>query len=54
MASFYRQLRKPEDGTDNCLVNVIPIGDELIVATETDYVHQINSKTLDSIKRVIL
>ena len=52
MASFYQQLRKPGGGTDNCVVNVIPIGDELIAATETDYVHQIDSKTLDSVKRV--
>ena len=53
MSSLYQKLRNPgEGGTDNCVVNVIPIGDELIAATETDYVHQIDSKTLDSVKRV--
>ena len=53
MFSFYRTLRDPlADATDNCVVNVIPIGDELVAVTETDYVHQIDSKTLDSTRRV--
>ena len=52
MASFFQKLRNPGDGTDNCVVNVIPIGDELIASTETDYVHQIDSETLDSVQRV--
>ena len=53
MFSYYQKLRDPSvDGTDNCVVNVIPIGDELVAATEADYVHQIDSKTLDSKRRV--
>ena len=55
MFSFFQKLRNPGgEMTDNCVVNVIPVGDELIAATETDYVHQIDSKTLDSVKRVKL
>ena len=50
---MFQQLRNPEEGmTDNCVVNVIPIGDVLIAATEGNYVHQIDSKTLDSVKKV--
>lgn len=53
MLSFYQKLRDPlVDATDNCVVNVIPIGDELVAVTETDYIHQIDSKTLDSTIRV--
>ena len=53
MFSMYRKLRNPGEGlTDNCVVNVIPIGDELIAASEVDYVHQINPRTLDSVQRV--
>ena len=53
MFSLFQQLRNPEEGmTDNCVVNVIPIGDVLIAATEGNYVHQIDSKTLDSVKKV--
>ena len=53
MSSKYRQLRNPGEGmTDNCLVNIIPIGHELIAATEADYVHQIDSKTLNSVEKV--
>ena len=50
---MYQALRDPSSSfSDNCAVNVIPIGDELIAATETDYVHQISSETLDSVQRV--
>ena len=53
MFSVYQKLRDPvADLSDNCAVSVIPIGDELIAASEGDYVHQIDSKTLDSIKKV--
>ena len=53
MFSVYQKLRDPSGSmTDNCLVNVIPIGDKLIAATEVDYVHEISSKTLDSVGRV--
>ena len=54
MSSLYQQLCNPSGGdmTDNCAINITPIGDELIAVTEGDYVHQIDSKTLDSVKRV--
>ena len=54
MFSIYQKIRDPHsiEMTDNCMVNVIPIGEELIAATETDFVHQFDRKTLESTKRV--
>ena len=37
--------------TDNCLVTVNPVGSELVVATEGNFFHQIDSETLDSVER---
>ena len=49
---MYQQLRDPAStGTDNCFITVIPVGNELIVATEGNFVHQIDSKALDSVER---
>lgn len=50
MFTFYQKLHDPTgSGTDNRFINVIPIGDKLIAATEGDYIH---SETLDSVGRV--
>ena len=52
MSTLYQQLRDPGGTvTDNCLVNVFPVGSELVVATEGNFVHQIDSETLDSVER---
>ena len=52
VSTLYQQLRDPAGTmTDNCLVNVFPVGSELVVATEGNFVHQIDSETLDSVER---
>ena len=49
---MYQQLHDPAStGTDNCFITVVPVGNELIVAMEGNFVHQIDSKTLDSVER---
>ena len=52
MSTLFQQLRDPGGtGTDNCFITVVPVGNELIVATEGNYIHQIDSETLDSVER---
>lgn len=40
------------DAGDNCLVNIFPIKDALIAATETMKVQQIDPETLDTLPLV--
>ncbi|XP_035377906.1 retinal Mueller cells isomerohydrolase isoform X1 [Electrophorus electricus] len=40
--------------TDNCLVNVIPIGEDFYACTETNFITKVNPDTLETIKKVDL
>lgn len=39
--------------TDNCLVNVYPIGEDFYAVTETNYITKVNVNTLETLKKVI-
>lgn len=38
--------------TDNCLVNVYPIGEDFYAVTETNYITKVNPDTLETLKKV--
>lgn len=38
--------------TDNCLVNVYPIGEDYYAVTETNYITKVNVDTLETLKKV--
>ncbi|XP_016119902.1 retinoid isomerohydrolase-like, partial [Sinocyclocheilus grahami] len=38
--------------TDNCLVNVYPIGEDFYAVTETNYITKVNVETLETLKKV--
>ncbi|KAJ0012258.1 hypothetical protein NQD34_013233 [Periophthalmus magnuspinnatus] len=38
--------------TDNCLVNVYPIGEDYYAVTETNYITKVDTDTLDTLKKV--
>lgn len=38
--------------TDNCLVNVYPIGEDYYAVTETNYLTKVNPETLETLKKV--
>lgn len=38
--------------TDNCPVNVYPVGDKFIATSETDFVHVFSPDTLDTVQKV--
>lgn len=38
--------------TDNCLVNVYPIGEDYYAVTETNYITKVNTDTLETLKKV--
>ncbi len=38
--------------TDNCLVNVYPIGEDFYAVTETNYMTKVNVETLETLKKV--
>lgn len=40
--------------TDNCLVNVYPIGEDYYAVTETNYITKVNIETLETLKKVHL
>ncbi|XP_010883873.1 retinoid isomerohydrolase [Esox lucius] len=40
--------------TDNCLVNVYPIGEDYYAVTETNYITKVNTDTLETLKKVDL
>ncbi|KAL2097290.1 hypothetical protein ACEWY4_006497 [Coilia grayii] len=40
--------------TDNCLVNVYPIGEDFYAVTETNYITKVDTETLDTLKKVDL
>lgn len=40
--------------TDNCLVNVYPIGEDFYAVTETNYITKVNPDTLETLKKVTL
>ncbi|XP_041960688.1 retinoid isomerohydrolase [Alosa sapidissima] len=40
--------------TDNCLVNVYPIGEDYYAVTETNFITKVNTDTLDTLKKVDL
>ncbi|KAG7269319.1 hypothetical protein CRUP_031839 [Coryphaenoides rupestris] len=40
--------------TDNCLVNVYPIGEDFYAVTETNYITKVNTDTLETMKKVDL
>uniref|UniRef100_A0A023GD01 Putative beta beta-carotene n=1 Tax=Amblyomma triste TaxID=251400 RepID=A0A023GD01_AMBTT len=51
---FISRYSLVEDFTDNALVNVTPIGDQLCAMTESPYLHRINASTLDTMGRIDL
>lgn len=38
--------------TDNCLVNVYPIGEDFYAVTETNFITKVNPENLDTLKKV--
>lgn len=40
--------------TDNCLVNVYPVGEDFYAVTETNYITKVNTDTLETLKKVFL
>lgn len=38
--------------TDNCLVNVYPVGEDFYAVTETNYITKVNPETLETLKKV--
>ncbi|GAA6093221.1 retinoid isomerohydrolase isoform X1 [Tachysurus ichikawai] len=38
--------------TDNCLVNVYPIGEDFYAVTETNYITKVNPDTLETLKKI--
>ena len=38
--------------TDNCLVNIYPIGEDYVASTESDSLHKIDKDTLESKEKV--
>lgn len=51
MANF--QILSPNNEvTDNCNVNLYPIGEDIVVATEVNVIHRIDPGTLDTMERV--
>uniref|UniRef100_A0AAQ6A8D0 Retinoid isomerohydrolase n=1 Tax=Amphiprion ocellaris TaxID=80972 RepID=A0AAQ6A8D0_AMPOC len=38
--------------TDNCLVNVYPVGEDFYAVTETNYITKVNPDTLETLKKV--
>ncbi|XP_061835312.1 retinoid isomerohydrolase [Nerophis lumbriciformis] len=38
--------------TDNCLVNVYPVGEDFYAVTETNYITKVDTDTLDTLKKV--
>uniref|UniRef100_A0A8C2Q821 Retinoid isomerohydrolase n=1 Tax=Cyprinus carpio TaxID=7962 RepID=A0A8C2Q821_CYPCA len=40
--------------TDNCLVNVYPVGEDFYAVTETNYITKVNVETLETLKKVDL
>ncbi|KAI1883310.1 hypothetical protein AGOR_G00243880 [Albula goreensis] len=40
--------------TDNCLVNVYPVGEDFYACTETNYITKVNPETLETLKKVDL
>lgn len=38
--------------TDNCLVNVYPVGEDFYAATETNYITKVDPDTLETLKKV--
>lgn len=39
--------------TDNCLVNVYPIGEDYYAVTETNYITKVDTDTLETLKKVL-
>ena len=38
--------------TDNCVVNVYPIGEDFYAVTETNYITKVDPDSLETLKRV--
>ena len=38
--------------TDNCLVNIFPIGEDFYAVTETNYITKVDPDSLETLKRV--
>lgn len=38
--------------TDNCLVNVYPVGEDFYAVTETNFITKVNPDTLETLKKV--
>lgn len=38
--------------TDNCMVNVYPIGEDFYAVTETNYITKVDPDSLETVKKV--
>lgn len=38
--------------TDNCLVNVYPVGEDFYAVTETNYITKVDPDSLETLKKV--
>ncbi|KAI1301197.1 Beta,beta-carotene 9',10'-oxygenase [Halotydeus destructor] len=52
LQKFMTVFKKSDEMTDNANINVYPIGDRLYASTETPYLHEIDTDTLESVKRI--
>lgn len=56
-SSFFSVCRffsyfKGVEVTDNCLVNVYPVGEDFYAVTETNYLTKVNTENLETLKKV--
>lgn len=51
MCRFFTYFRGIEV-TDNCMVNVYPIGEDFYAVTETNYITKVDPNTLETVKKV--
>lgn len=52
LASRFFSYFKGVEVTDNCLVNVYPVGEDFYAVTETNYITKVDTDTLETLKKV--
>lgn len=51
MCRFFTYFRGIEV-TDNCMVNIYPIGEDFYAVTETNYITKVDPDSLETVKKV--